>query len=396
MGEIGFLSKKRAAEFFAGAAIFLAMLGLCIRPEDTIGAAKDGLMLCYNVILPTLFPFFVLSSMLVELGLVRYIGKLMEKIMRPLFNVSGSCAAAFALGFVGGYPTGARTAISIYDKKMCTRTEAERMLSFCNNSGPAFILGVIGAGIFSSGKAGVLLYIAHAAASVTVGIIFRFYKRNEKRTDEGGRIGFTSVGFAEAFTTSAKGALSSTLNICAFVVFFTVTIKMLVVFGIIPVLSKGIGFLLSPIGLGATEAEQLITGFIEMSSGVWTLRNATAGLRQQLAMAAFMLGWAGISVHCQVLSFIGESGLSTRTYIIGKMLQGIISAVYTYLISGLFGFTAPASSYFAEQIEGLSRLSFTGSLAISLTVSGVILGISAVIIFIGKSGRRRSYGGGGG
>ncbi len=94
--------------------------------------------------------------------------------MRPLFHVSGACASAFALGFIGGYPVGAKTAISLYENGMCTKTEAERLLAFCNNSGPAFILGVVGAGVFASSRVGVLLYLAHAAASICIGILFRF------------------------------------------------------------------------------------------------------------------------------------------------------------------------------------------------------------------------------
>ena len=84
--------------------------------------------------------------------------------MYPLFRVNGSCSAAFALGIIGGYPVGAKTAISLYEKQYCTKAEAERMLSFCNNSGPAFILGVVGAGVFSSGTIGMMLYCMHAVS----------------------------------------------------------------------------------------------------------------------------------------------------------------------------------------------------------------------------------------
>ena len=384
---MGIFSKRKVMEFCAGLTILLAMIGLVTQPMVTVNSAKEGLELCFNVIVPTLFPFFVLSSMLIELGIVRYLGKFFEKVMRPLFNLNGACAAAFALGFVGGYPTGARTAISIYEKGMCSKTEAERMLGFCNNSGPAFILGVVGAGIFSSGSAGVMLYLTHMLASATVGIIFRFYKRRDRSTGKKSLIAFESVSFTEAFTTSVKSGLTATLNICAFVVFFTVSIKMLAIFGIIPLLAKCIAVLLMPLGITADAAERIITGFIEVSSGVWSLRDAAGGMRQQLAMAAFMLGWAGISVHCQVLSFIGESGISTRTYIIGKFMHGIISAIYAYIFSGMLGITAPVSSLLVEQLQGITSLGFTDSLAISVTVSAVISAATAVFLAYQKRKR---------
>ena len=165
------LSKERVRDLLLGLALLCATLALMLYPQPSMEAAKSGLALCYNVIIPSLFPFFVLSSLVVELGLAGYLGRLLEGLMRPLFHVSGACASAFALGFIGGYPVGAKTAISLYENGMCTKTEAERLLAFCNNSGPAFILGVVGAGVFASSRVGVLLYLAHAAASICIGIL---------------------------------------------------------------------------------------------------------------------------------------------------------------------------------------------------------------------------------
>ena len=127
---------------------------------------KEKIKNSYRVAVPGCYAsgFISIARPLVELGLARYLGRLLEGVMRPLFHVSGACASAFALGFVGGYPVGAKTAINLYERGMCTRTEAERLLAFCNNSGPAFILGVVGAGIFASSTVGVALYLAHALA----------------------------------------------------------------------------------------------------------------------------------------------------------------------------------------------------------------------------------------
>ena len=224
------LSKERVRDLLLGLALLCATLALMLYPQPSMEAAKSGLALCYNVIIPSLFPFFVLSSLVVELGLAGYLGRLLEGLMRPLFHVSGACASAFALGFIGGYPVGAKTAISLYENGMCTKTEAERLLAFCNNSGPAFILGVVGAGVFASSRVGVLLYLAHAAASICIGILFRFYKAGPtaRREERQPRPQFHAQRFTTAFTGSIKNSFLSTLNICAFVVFFTVVIQLLI------------------------------------------------------------------------------------------------------------------------------------------------------------------------
>lgn len=387
------LSRQGVRDLFLGLGLLCATLALMFWPKEAMEAAREGLMLCYNVILPSLFPFFVLSALVVDLGLAGYIGRALEGIMRPLFNVPGACASAFALGFVGGYPVGARTALSLYQKGMCTKTEAERLLAFCNNSGPAFILGVVGAGVFASSKVGLLLYLAHAAASVCVGFLFRFYKREGKRRERRASPTFEAERITVAFTGAIKNSFLSTLNICAFVVFFTVVIKLLFLSGLLPGLAGVLGALLSPLGFSTQWAERLLTGLIELTSGVWTLTGAGT-MSGKLSMAAFLLGWAGLSVHCQVLSFIGGSGLSVKTYIGGKLLHGGLSALFIGLLLRFFPLEEPVAAYLAEQVEGIAGVDFSSALTISLAAAWTmwLLFFLAAAAAVGKTSRKRRKG----
>ena len=168
--------RKRIIEtqIYLGIGIFA--LGLVLFTRETSQAAADGVALCAQVLIPSLFPFFVVSSLCVQTGLAALAGRAFEKPMRFLFGVPGVCAPAFVLGLVGGYPVGARTAISLYEQGACTKAEAERLLAFCNNSGPAFILGAVGASMLGGTGAGALLYATHVLASVTVGVLFSFVR----------------------------------------------------------------------------------------------------------------------------------------------------------------------------------------------------------------------------
>lgn len=387
------LSRQGVRDLCLGLGLLCATLALMFWPQEAMEAAREGLRLCYNVILPSLFPFFVLSALVVDLGLAGYIGRALEGIMRPLFNVPGACASAFALGFVGGYPVGARTALSLYQKGMCTKTEAERLLAFCNNSGPTFILGVVGAGVFASSKVGLLLYLAHAAASVCVGFLFRFYKREGKRRERRASPTFEAERITVAFTGAIKNSFLSTLNICAFVVFFTVVIKLLFLSGLLPGLAGVLGALLSPMGFSTQWAERLLTGLIELTSGVWTLTGAGT-MSGKLSMAAFLLGWAGLSVHCQVLSFIGGSGLSVKTYIGGKLLHGGLSALFIGLLLRFFPLEEPVAAYLAEQVEGIAGVDFSSALTISLAAAWImwLLFFLAAAAAVGKTSRKRRKG----
>ncbi len=368
MGRL--LGRQHCRDALLGLGLLCAALALVLWPEKSTQAMRDGLQLCGNVILPSLFPFFVLSSLVVELGLTRYLGRLLEPVMAPVFRVNGSCAAALALGAVGGYPVGARTAIQLYESGQCSRTEAERMLAFCNNSGPAFILGAVGAGVFGSGTAGLLLYLAHLLASMLVGILFRFYKPDQGPMTRRSRSPqFQTASFSRAFTHSVTGSLQSILNICAFVLFFMVFLRILTDAGVLPALARGLSALLSPLGLTPLWAQRLLTGMVELSSGVTSLTEGT--LSGRLSMAAFMLGWAGMCVHCQVLAFLGDSGLSMGTYVTGKLLHGGISSLLVAGLCRLFPLEEPAAAYLAQQTEAIAGLDFSRALTLSAAAAWV-------------------------
>ena len=352
--------------------------------------AAGALALCAGTGIPALFPFMAVAGMLVRLGLGQWLAPYMAGLTVPLFRLPGCAGSALLLGLVGGYPIGAKTAADLYRENLVSREEAERLLAFCNNSGPAFILGVVGAGVFASSRVGVLLYLAHAAASICIGILFRFYKAGPtaRREERQSRPQFHAQRFTTAFTGSIKNSFLSTLNICAFVVFFTVVIQLLIRSGFLPGLAQVLGTVLAPFGLTPEWAQRLLTGALEISSGVWTL-SGDGTLSGKLILAAFMLGWAGISVHCQVLSFIGGSGLSVGTYLVGKLLHGGLSALFIAVLVRLFPLEAPVSDYLADQVAGIAGMDFHRTLVISLVCAWVLF---LFFLFVAAAAARKSLG----
>ena len=361
-------SKGRTQKVLLGGGLLLAALSLVMWSEQSAQAAKDGLQLCFNVIIPALFPFFVLSSLVVELGFAGYIGRALERIMRPMFRVPGGCASALALGLIGGYPVGAQTAAALYEKGMCSKAEAERLLAFCNNCGPAFIVGVVGTGIFSSSRVGILLYLVHVVAAVCVGILFRFCKRQEKDLPVALRMPVRVRRLSTAFTDSIKNSFFSMLNICAFVVFFTVLIRMLIISGVFQGVTRGIDLLL-PNGMGEQWGERLLIGLLEVSSGVCSL-SGEGSFAGRLVMAAFILGWGGLSVHCQALSFVGASGLSMGNYWLGKLLHGGLSALLVAILVKIIPMGEQVSADLQQWLEGIASMGFNGTVVASVAAAG--------------------------
>ena len=137
---------------------------LLLRPQKAASAVRAGLALCAGTVVPSLFPFFAAISLLLQLGAAEALGRLCAPIMRPLFRMRGVCALPLLAGLLGGYPSGAKTAASLYAQGRITRQEAELLLGFCDNCGPAFLLGCVGAGVLGDPGAGAALFATRTGA----------------------------------------------------------------------------------------------------------------------------------------------------------------------------------------------------------------------------------------
>ena len=312
-------------------AIFvITAIALVVFSKSNLLATRNGLELWANNVVPSLFPFFVITELLSNTNIVYYIGKIFDKIMRPIFNVPGEAAFAFIMGFVSGYPTGGKIVADLRRQGLCTRDEGNRMLAFTNNSGPLFIISCVGISLFGDTKTGFLLLITHILAGITVGMIFGFIsshnfkfirlffpssrrKREYESFPKAEPVTFRNLG--SLLAKSINDAISTTLLIGGFIVIFSVVISMLAIFG-----------------FNFNFAEPIMTGLIELTNGV----NMVSGIHiknisQNVILCAFLLGFGGISVLFQVFSMISKTDLSINKYIIGKILQGTIAATYTFI-----------------------------------------------------------------
>lgn len=150
---------------------------LVVFSKSNLSAAKDGLSLFANSVLPSLLPFFIATELLSYTGIIEVLGKALNKFMRPIFNVPGEGAFAFIMGIISGYPIGAKIVTSFRQNGICTKEEGERLLAFTNNSGPLFIIGTVGISLFFDTRTGILLFLSHLLACISVGIVFRFWKK---------------------------------------------------------------------------------------------------------------------------------------------------------------------------------------------------------------------------
>ena len=328
------------AEAAGGAALTAALaLFLVTASAPAMEAARAGLRLCGETVVPALFPFFVLSNLAVSLGFSAWLARRLSWLMGPLFRVGGGGAAALLLGLVGGYPVGARTAAALFQSGQCSRQEAQRLLAFCNNSGPAFILGVAGSAVFQSPRAGLFLLAVHMVCALLTGAVMaRLLPGDRGRSAPPPPV--AAVSFSRALTQGVTDGARSIFNVCAFVVFFNILLALLREMGAVDALVR----LAALAGADPEWTSRLAAGVLELTTGMASL--APAGLTPgSLAMAAFFLGWGGVSVHFQTLSLLAGSGLSYAPCLAGKLLHGVLSAAAALTI-GKYLFAPDAVSAF--------------------------------------------------
>lgn len=321
--------------------ILLAM-SLVIFSKTNLTAAKTGLTLWATSVVPSLFPFFVVTELLSRTNIVHYIGKFFDKIMRPLFNVPGECAFAFIMGLISGYPTGGKIVANFREQGICTKDEGDRMLAFTNNSGPLFIISFVGISLFCDTKTGILLLCTHILAGITVGILLARLSVKKGRnattlSTQGAKLSSTKEpvtlsNLGKILGQSIQNAISTVLVIGGFVVIFSVIISILEQSHILDIVSQVLKPILTILGFPTSFAKPILAGVVELTNGINMIADISIkSISQNVILCAFLLGFGGISVLLQVFSLLSKTDLSMKKYIIGKFLQGIFAAVYTFL-----------------------------------------------------------------
>ena len=272
-------------------------------------AVEEALSLCARSVIPSLFPFLVISSLLLAMGFGDLTASVLSGLMEPLFRIGGPGSAALVLGLLGGYPIGAKTAGELYQSHALSRQEAERLLTFCNNCSPVFLISVLGSGIFGSVRAGVWLLLIHVGSALLVGLLFRGTS-SACSQDMSRSCTFQAISPVQAFVSAVDGALRSVLSVCAFVTFFYV-------------LSRPLSSLGSPAGA-------LLVGMTELFSLTPLLTPDRFGF----ILASGMAGWGGLSVLCQTGAVLEGSGLGVGSCLRGKAVQGLLAAALAALAAG--------------------------------------------------------------
>ena len=278
----------------------MAIFILIAKTEVVTDAAVKTLMLCATSVIPALFPFFVLTGFMVNCGAVTILGKIFAPISDKVFKTSGTGAVVFVIGILCGYPTGAKVISELYLLGKLSKDESERLLAFCNNSGPLFVIGAVGAGMLGNKSLGILIYCIHVLSAVVTGVFLSLFAKEEEKIVS---LSDASQPISVAFTKSVESAVKSILNVCGYVLLFGCLVAVI-----------------SPYIPGV-----FIKSLFEVTVGAKNITLSGPSGNDMLVLLSGAIGFGGLCVYFQIKGAVEKAKLSCICYLFGKTLQMTIS-----------------------------------------------------------------------
>ena len=345
---------KTTKYFFPKIIVLFLIVGIAVYPQTSINAAKGGINIWVNILIPSLLPFIIGANLIVSLKVADIIGYIINPITKFIFNVSGKSALIFAISAVSGYPVGAKLASDLRYKKEISYNEAQRLVSFCSTSGPLFIIGAVGVGMFRNDKIGYLMLICHYLGAITVGLIFRHYG-NEKIEKSKSNI-ISNIKkiintpnqdeFFVSFGNAVINGVNTLLAVGGFVIVFSVVFNILCQFNIINFISSIIYIPLSFLGMTKEACNAFLSGLFEITIGCNNISNLnTISESIKAALCSFLIGFSALSILAQCCSFISKTDINTNLYIFSKLLHGVFAGIYTFIFYPLAKTSLPTSSF---------------------------------------------------
>lgn len=337
--------------------IIVCAIGVCliIHPKNTAEGIKNGFLLLGNNLIPALFPFMVLSSYISGSSVAELISKLFEKPFNFIFKTSGYGIIPFILGALGGYPVGAKTVCEFYENGKIPQNDAQRLLYWCINPSPAFLITAVGTFMLGNIKSGFILYFSCILASLTIGFFCRFLSNGEIYPIENKPLKSKESVFVKSVSKGSEGMLS----ICGWVLTFCVLASLCDALN----LPYSLSYIIKSVG--------------EVTTGC---KNAVAsGL--SLPIIAGISGFGGFAVICQCASYSTSCKVKMKYLLCSRFINSALSGIYCSLLLKLF-----------PQSENVSVVIGSASTAFTLYHSigaSIILMIMCVLLILEVDNRKK-------
>ena len=313
------------AAFFA--LLFVAMM-ISVNKKYQI-AVLDGISLWSGAILPAMFPYLIITTLLSSLKSTAKIPRLLSPVTTRFFNVNGNVGFALFISLMCGYPVGAKCVSDLKNHNLIGEAESVRAATLCSSSSPVFLIASVGNLTFGNPVFGLLLFLTHLISVLTVGFIFSFYKKSEKPKELFNKKNAENGG--DLFYDSVYSAVISILVVGGIIAIFYLLTEILADLGVIKILAGILGFITDE----KAVTDGVANGIFECTKGLKIL--AIGGISLfTLPVAAAICGFGGISVIMQSLAYLKKAQIKTAPFLLSKTLAAVISFIFGLIISAIF------------------------------------------------------------
>lgn len=304
--------------------VILAAMGIFIALSDKLlDSVRSGLNLYVVAVLPSMLPFFFFSKLLTELGFAATAGSALKKPLSFLYGAPPASGYVLAMSMLCGYPVGAKLLAELYEGDCLASSDVKKVAAFTSTSGPLFIVGAVGVGMFENKTYGFILLLAHYIGTLLNGLIYRG-KRSPQTVEP--RL---TINTDELLNKCMLNAFLSVGIVGGFIVIFNLAIDMLSLCGVMDVFGKVFGLS----GCNLDFASGVAGGLIEMTKGCLTISQLGLSHRVSLPICEFLITFGGMSVTFQSLAFLSKTKISPALYLLQKFTQGILCSVICFLLS---------------------------------------------------------------
>lgn len=308
--------------------IFLGYIGyeILTESESILNSVSFSLNIFKNNIFPSLFPFFVLSNLLIKCGMPEFMGNLFKGIMNKVFKIKGVCAFIFFMSIISGNPANAKYTRELYLENKINKYEATKILCFTCFSNPLFILGTVSLLFLNNKEVGFLILICHYLGNVFVGIGMRRYHPSKEENE------VTSL--KKAIDAMHKKRISNKINFGEMITnSLTSSINtLLLILGVITTSLVLTTIIDNNLNLNSIF-QSVLNGFIEMTQGLKYISLEAIPLKLKCVLTVMILSFGGFSVHMQIMSILSDTDIKYLPFLCARICHAVISSLLMY-----FGF----------------------------------------------------------
>lgn len=293
--------------------------------ESILNAVNFSFNIWKENVFPSLFPFFVLSDLLINYGFIELIGEIFKPIMNKIFKTKGVGAFALIMSLISGFPSSAKYIKELYNKNLIDEKEATKLLMFTHFSNPLFILGTISLLFLNNKEVGLLILICHYLGNIIIGIIFRNYYPSKEETKKTSlkniinKISDNRIKNGKKFGEIITNALLNSIN------------TLILILGVITIFLVITTIIDNNININSFH-QSILNGFIEMTQGLKYVSIQKVPLKLKCIISTMIISFGGLSVHMQIISILSDTKIKYLPFLTARIIHALISSLLVFFI----------------------------------------------------------------